>query len=731
MDELGFGDTYLKSLLGKSKFKRSDHDTEMIEKILKDLSYFKNLSKKYPKHYNVIFSNLLSRIKFREFKEGKKIWDYSQKADSLFIIVRGSVNLYKSPIIGQLAVLNNKIEEIKKNNYSNINNNKIVVPENTCHTSLIKILEQEIIKQSYIIDMNKEKKNVEEEKTNKNKLINKTETDDKKNDDNHIDSNTKIINFIRENDNKTEETNSENDPTRGNFRRRSLKRRKTIRENKVTKLSSCITSLLKSEKVSQEFNEGDVLGEDCIINKVTFHTDKAEAKTNCILAELLKVDYDSIIGKLNIIEKANMIHFLKGLNLFVDKYKFIEKLQKKITLVYYKKGDIIFNQNDEFRGFFFIKSGTVSVSFIVNKEINNVMDREILIGKTNDERFTLERMFEITGNYIEENLYKLVNLSNGEILGDIEYYKKLKKYLNTAKCITDVELYEISPEHFDKISTRNNSKKFYENILLKCEIFQNRIYEIFQINEKYNKANNKFAQSYFKTHIKNNEINNFIIDRNPKYICKNGKISIVNDSEQHCSKKVKLNKNTFNPSINLIYQYNAQKTKENCSPENNNRTSKSLKFPIIFGNNSSKNNFSELKYNLKTESTSRTNEHNDKNSITNFISISNFDEVKKDNKSIFLSGNKSINCFSEKCKTTNNYKVKRKIADNFEDDFNSFCKNTLTNRESCRKTLKISDSNNSNKFKIYDLFGINKKFYLDTNMNKVVKSKRKLFIRLK
>ena len=157
---------------------------------------------------------------------------------------------------------------------------------------------------------------------------------------------------------------------------------------------------------------------------------------------------------------------------------------------------------------------------------------------------------------------------------------------------------------------------------------------------------------------------------------------------------------------------------------------KSLKYPIICGNNSSLNNFSELKYNLKTESTSRTNDHNDK-TIANFNNLSNCDEIKKENKSILLSGNKSINCFSEKYKTSKNYKVQRKIGNNFEDDYISFCKHTLTNRESYSKTLKITDSNNSNKLKIYDLFGINKKFYLDTNMNKIVRSKRKLVINLK
>ena len=155
MDE--YKNTYIKNLLGKSKFKRNNKEAEMIEKLLENLSYFQNLSKKHPKHYKTMLSNLLSKFKFREFKKGKKIWDYNQKADSYFIVIQGSVNLYKSPIIGKLAVLNNKIEEIKKNDYSNINNNNIVVPENTCHTSLIKILEQEILKQSYYIDMNKDK----------------------------------------------------------------------------------------------------------------------------------------------------------------------------------------------------------------------------------------------------------------------------------------------------------------------------------------------------------------------------------------------------------------------------------------------------------------------------------------------------------------------------------------------------------------------------------------------
>ena len=741
MDE--YKNTYIKNLLGKSKFKRNNKEAEMIEKLLENLSYFQNLSKKHPKHYKTMLSNLVSKFKFREFKKGKKIWDYNQKADSYFIVIQGSVNLYKSPIIGKLAVLNNKIEEIKKNDYSNINNNNIVVPENTCHTSLIKILEQEILKQSYYIDMNKDKNsNIENNKTNENKLnnnyIEKTNKknknndlnkNDKNNDDN--DSNFKIINFIKEKDNETENTNTntENIPVRNNFRRRSIRKKKTIRESKATKFSLTISSLLKSEKVSEVLNEGQAFGEDCIINNVTFHTDKAEAKTNCILAELSKIDYESIIGKLNSMEKANMIHFLKGLNLFVDKYKFIEKLQKKITIAYYKKGEIIYNQNDEFRGFFFIKSGIISLSFIVNKEINNGMDREILIGKKINERFTYERMYEITGNYIEENLYKLVNLSDGEILGDIEYYKKLKKYLNTAQCITDVELYEISPAFFDKITNENNSKKFYDNIILKCEIFQKRINEIFQIKEKHNKEKNKFARSYFKNH--KNEKNDYKIDRNCKYYMKNGKMTVSYNSDPYLDLKVKLNKNTFNPNIKVIYQYNSKSRKECISPENNNQLSKTSKYPIIYSSNHSQNNTSEIRCNLKTDNNSKINENNDKTITTNYIGVSNIDEVKKENKSIFLSGNKSINCFSEKKKSSNNFKIKRKIDCNFEKDSINFDKYSLTSRKSNNRTLKLFDSNNSKKLKIYELFGINKKFYIDTNMNKVVKNRQQLFIHLK
>ena len=57
----------------------------------------------------------------------------------------------------------------------------------------------------------------------------------------------------------------------------------------------------------------------------------------------------------------------------------------------------------------------------LKKKVKSKIDHDILLGKNNNKRFTTSRLFEIRGFYKKLINYNLVDLTNGDIIGGIEY----------------------------------------------------------------------------------------------------------------------------------------------------------------------------------------------------------------------------------------------------------------------------------------------------------------------
>ena len=185
---------------------------------------------------------------------------------------------------------------------------------------------------------------------------------------------------------------------------------------------------------------------------------------------------------------------------------FIERFQNYITKKSFKKNTTIFKQNDEFITFYIIISGSARLSINFNRNFFCSLDFDVLIGKHINDRFTTSRLFEITGNYREKENFIIVDLGEGEILGGIEFYKKINKYIFTAKCITDVILYEVNIKFFNNILTYWSFQRFYNKIDNQFTYFKNRIISINNFRkEKFKKDDysvnqNKFILTYKRGH---------------------------------------------------------------------------------------------------------------------------------------------------------------------------------------------------------------------------------------
>ena len=233
---------------------------------------------------------------------------------------------------------------------------------------------------------------------------------------------------------------------------------------------------------------------------------KLESKTKSTIAFLTEEDYNIIFEKIITKERHERINFLHNIHYMPRDQAFIERFQNYITKKCFKKNTTIFKQNDEFITFYIIISGSARLSINFNREFFCSLDFDVLIGKHINDRFTTSRFFEITGNYKEKENFVVVDLGEGEVLGGIEFYRKINKYIFTAKCITDVILYEINIKLFNNILSYWNFQRFYNKIDNQFTYFKNRIISMNNFRkEKYKKDDysvnqNKFILTYKRGH---------------------------------------------------------------------------------------------------------------------------------------------------------------------------------------------------------------------------------------
>ena len=258
--------------------------------------------------------------------------------------------------------------------------------------------------------------------------------------------------------------------------------------------------LMKKYKIEKIFNEdGDLIEDENNCFRIV-------SNSRSIVGTLNSNIYLNILEKYNTKERLEKISFIQKIEYFPLEEHFIEKFQRILIKRCFPKNSIISKQRESFRSIYLIISGLVRLSLVFNKTIHCNLDYDVLIGNLINERFSSSRLFEITGNYKEKENLTIIDMTEGEILGGIEFCKKLNTYLFKMECITDVKLYEINIDDF-KINIKNwNLEKFFDKINSQLNFLKNRISNLKIINKEkskkddYSFSQNKFIATYRKGH---------------------------------------------------------------------------------------------------------------------------------------------------------------------------------------------------------------------------------------
>ena len=467
---------------------------------------------------------------------------------------------------------------------------------------------------------------------------------------------------------------------------------------KILELESFYRVVINNNKILDfSFEEGKVFGEEYIYNDIKYSNCILECDSDCIIGELDRDDYEKIFKRVNIMERSKITAFLVNLKIFNSSNFFLPKLQRCLIKRNFAKNEIIIKQDDPFRTFYIIRQGKVDISLKIQKKVNCKLEPEIIVGNQKNKRFTSNNAFIIKGEYLEKNEYNLMTFQDGEFIGEIEYYKKLDKYLYTAKCVEDCIVFEIDLFLFEHLIKNNKSinmnlKGFFEKIKEKMEMLQERIFTSKQNNSAIKKSDyvlskNKFTRNFLQNNpLKENEIKKRLnTSLNKKY------------------KKIRESEDFY---INVLSPF----LKRNCSA-NRNKYFKKIEYNSEFFN--SKNNSKEEK-NFHSNSTSRTRNKSKERNITS----ANLDS--KLSKSKFLLDNNNIynKLFSSKEKNFKNNYIGEKL-NNKSKIRNKTQKNyILNNYINFNKKLKINSNTKNIIFNNINKRNLNtkiKKLYISNN----------------
>lgn len=526
----------------------------------------------------------------------------------------------------------------------------------------------------------------------------------------------------------------------------------------IFELETFFKVIMNQNKIlDYSLEEGKMFGEEYFYHEIKYSNCILECDSECIIGELDKEDYEKIYKRVNVIERSNIAGFIVNLKIFSSSKFFLPKLLRCLIKRNYSKNEIIFNQNDTFRGFYVVRKGKINLSLKIPKKVNCELEPEIIMGNRKNKRFTSNNAFVVKGEYLEYNEYNLVTIEEGGFIGEIEYYKNKDKYMYTAQCIEDCLLFEFDLFLFENLikdnkSINNNLKNFFEKTTEKMHLLQNRIYTTKKSNSVIKKTDyvlskNKFTQNLLENNPLKEDINNkkFINNSTDKKSNKNNK---SNKSDyyycyvlspflnRHLSAKglKKLNKIQFNKAF-----FNSRNiSKEFFSSKSTSHSRRRSKERICTTPNDNSKNLSGSKFTIYNKLTNNINER------FNFLKSNNKNKNNKQNsnkiyKNIILSDYINYN-------TNKNFNNKNIIFNNFNKrslskKIKNLCLTNNINRTNSDKSFDFMDPNldctgidkvknipiilketkNSKRYKnLYDKDKIKKinSFYYESSLNK-------------
>ena len=553
---------------------------EGVGELLLHIPYFKKFVETYAELGALTFINLLNHLNFKIYNPKTLIWDYNDIVDGIYVIISGEVNIYKPPDKLHLIRCRNVQKRMQ-----NIIGDKTNAPVQLNKLGISKANKKLSFKlpQFHINLMQKSSRllNSNLKKSKKKVII--------KNNKHHRLKKSASANFTCILNLEGHEYNNIS---------------KYEKEIRLTEKDYIFREPQESRNLNYEETFGKIIGEDAVLQDLTHRKYSCETATRCILAFLSTQNYHIFFDKINNIDKGSISSFLYKVNYFNDKNDFIQKLSRIIKVKHIQKGTIICNNNAPLTKMYIIRNGNVSLNMIKSTKYKSDLSPDLLINDNdiknnstsrknefnnieNFSHFTKERSFEIKGEYQEDKLYTLITYGKGEILGNIEYYMNLKKYLYTVKCITNVEIYEIDIQLFNNIVRPYNFELFEEKTKEQINYLAKRIREVKLVHEKNDddqyKSRNKFMRIIYQRHplsslkINKKYINDgkYYIPVNLKYTkkkLKNTKISpfCINELAYAVSQgKIQKPKNPFITN-NMDYAkiFNENQTKKISSANN-------------------------------------------------------------------------------------------------------------------------------------------------------------------
>ena len=346
---------------------------------------------------------------------------------------------------------------------------------------------------------------------------------------------------------------------------------------------------------------------------------------------------------------------LKQLKIFLNSIEYFKKLKSKqlnfllnnFEAKTYNFNDIIFKQNSEISKLYLIKKGQFILIYnsTKNKKINFDIEHFIKYQNYSNEHFNNQRKYEITGKYTIKNREKILLLTKGEFVGEIEMYLKCNKSFFDVVCNeNNSEIISIDRNEFEKVM-------YYILPQMKIKILE----KISIIKDRMNNIN-----------INRNN-NNFIIKKNKSYfdvLKKQINLTFNVDNSTILQKKIKdgINKNGRKFQINNLLHKNKTEinlfnNNKNLIDENSNKIKKK-KFNIYnYFINKDKKYFKGVKLNkIKINLTKNQKINNFNHSLPNKIEKSKSlndiikDKSKRNKKNIFLKNENKNSIFFSKSK---------------------------------------------------------------------------------